>query len=257
MKKKLICFVSAILILVSIFTVTAAAEKIDDYNLEYNLPKEFVVLTEKNADKNDAALKSLGFSVSSFKSYLKNNNIVLFASLTDKSCQLTVNINTTQFSQQTEDFAFLDNEQILSLAADISGVPMSEILVIDSNSNKFASFQSSGTDKVGSFVLQQFITVKNSALYTVSVAFSGTELTAKNLQTSNELLDCISLQNKKSGITINGFQNVAIYIGIIVILLFLLAVLVYIVYTLVTDIAASRNTSDVAPYVKIKRRRFK
>lgn len=257
MKRKLICFVSVLIILISVFTVTAAAEKIDDYNLEYNLPKEFVVLTKKNAEKNEDALKSLGFSVSSFKSYLKNNNIVLFASLTDKSCQLTVNANATQFSEQTEDFAYLSNEQILSLSAPLWGVTPSDVQIVESNSNKFSYFAVSGTDKAGNFTLHQFITVKNSSLYTVSVALSDAAFTAEGSKTANELINCISIENKKSGITVNGFQNTAIYVGIVIILLFLLAVIVYIAYTVVTDFAAARNTSDVAPYVKIKRRRFK
>lgn len=257
MKRKLICFISAVIILLSSFTVTASAEKLDEFNLECNLPKDFVVLTEKNAAKNEAALKSLGFSVSSFKNYLKNNNIVLFASLPDKSCQLTVNVNATQFSQQTEDFAYLNDEQIISLSALLSGVPEAEVQIVESNSNKFACFAVSGADKAGDFALKQFISVKNSELYTVNIAFSDNKITEENEKTAHKLLSCIDIQHKKTGLTVNSFQNTAIYVGIVVILLFLLAVIGYVVYTVITDITAARNTSDVAPYVKIKRRRFK
>ena len=58
-------------------------------------------------------------------------------------------------------------------------------------------------------------------------------------------------------ITMKSLNNVAAYIVLILVIIILVLVVAYFVYTIVKDILEKKNTSDVAPYVKIKRRRFK
>ncbi len=256
MKNKLIGFISAFLVLVSVLTFSVSAEKIDSHNLEFTPPSEFIVLTEENAAKNTAAIESLGFTESSFVGYLKNNNILLFASRADKRCQLTVSVGQTSFSKNVENLAYLENENIKEMLPQLIG-DSTALRIETINDSKFVLSQISGSDNAGEFTSLQYITIKNEKLYTITISFSETELSSESVALANALINSLNIAENSNGITMQGFQNVAIYIGLVVIILFLAAVIVYIIYTVVTDVISNRNTSDVAPYIKIKRRRFK
>ncbi len=255
MKAKLISFISVISVLIMLFTFSASAEKIADYNIDFSLPNEFIVLTEKNAGKNIDTLKSMGFTESSFKSYINNNNIVLFASLPNKSCQIAVNVVSTDFSKETEDFDYLDNEHIERLLPElISGeASLKKIDVL--NGSKFVITENFGNDKAGEFYYLQYVTVKNQNLYTVTLSFD--ESIPEGAAYAGSLMQTFTVSKAKEKITLNGVQNIATYVILVVVIVALAVVIVYIIYTVISDIVRNRNTSDVAPYVKIKRRRFK
>ncbi len=257
MKIRLLGLISVIAIIISLFTFSASAQKIDEFNIDFSLPDDFIVLTETNASKNGDAIKSLGFTESTFKNYINSNNIVLFASVADKSCQITVNVNKTEFTENTENLDYLDDEYIARLLPKLLSekVASNEIKVI--NGSKFVRVQKNGTDNAGDFSALQYITVKNQRLYTVTVSFSQSALSGDNIDYAESLMRKFTINPEKKEITIQNVQNVTVYIVLILIIIFLCAVCIYFLYTIINDIIKSRNTSDVAPYVKIRRRRFK
>lgn len=255
MKSKLICFFTVILVLLSTVTITAGAIELKNYNINFELPKEFTVITDNNIKENSEFLKEINFTENSFKDYISANNIVLFASTQDKSFQIVVNAVETEFSKQTENLSYLDDNYIARLIPKLvtSDVPVTQIKQI--NENKYIMASKQGSDKAGSYRYTQYLTIKNKLLY--NITFSYTENGQANLQKTEELINNLFIDKKSEKITINKIENVAIYVVLILIILFFVAVAVYITYTFINDAIKNRNTSDVAPYVKIKRRRFK
>lgn len=244
-------------VLISLFTVCVNAQGKDKFNIDFSLPEEFVVLTADNLSDNVDEIKSLGFTAESFKSYINAHNIVLFASLPDKSCQITVNVNKTEFTEKTEDLQYLDDEYIARILPKLIGekVASNEIKFI--NDSKFIRIQKSGSDNVGEFSYLQYITVKNKHLYTVTVSFSDNFISSNDIDYVEALMKKFNIFDEKPKITIQNVQNVTVYVILILIIILLTVVSIYFIYTVVSDIIKNRNTSDVAPYVKIKRRRFK
>lgn len=257
LKTKLISLFSVIIIIISGFCFTVSAEKLPEYNVNFDLPNEFIIFTKDNAEKNSQALNSLGFTSSSFKKYISDNNIIMFASLKDKSCQITVNAVKTRFSEQTEDFAYIDDEILKNLIPDLFAESINSFKIETVNENKFIINENLGNDNASDFSYVQYVTVKNGLLYTVTVAFSSEIASLQNTNYVSELMQSFVINKQREKITAVNIQNVAIYVILVLIILFLLFVVIYIVYTFVNDIIKNRNTSDVAPYVKIKRRKFK
>ena len=257
MKIRLLGLVSIIAIIITLFAFPVNAQEIDEFNINFSLPDDFIVLTEDNIKVNENAIKSLGFTQSTFKNYIDTNNIVLFASLADKSCQITVNVIKTDFTKKTENLEYLDDEYIVRLLPKLVSeeVASSEINVI--NGSKFIRIQKSGLDNAGEFSSLQYITVKNQRLYTVTISFSQSIFSNDNMDYAESIMRNFTIHPEKKSITIQNVQNITVYIVLILIIIFLGGVCIYFIYTIVNDIISNRNTSDVAPYVKIKRRRFK
>ncbi len=257
MKTRFLSLIAVIIIIFSLFIVTANAEKIEKFNIEYSLSKEFIVLTEENTASNENAIKSLGFTKESFKDYISANNIVLFASLPDKSCQITVNVNKTEFSEKSEDLDYLDDSYIAQIRSKIVNKKIDSNKIYIINSTKYILIENLGKDNAGEFSSLQFVTIKNKRLYTVTISFNNEELTEENTMLAENLMKGFIISAQKEKVNIKSFQNITVKIILILFIIFLAALVIYFVATLISDFLKNRNTSDVAPYVKIKRRRFK
>lgn len=257
MKFRLFGLILVIILIISLFSFCVSAKKIDKYNIDFSLPDEFVVITDENISANTEVIKSLGFTQDSYKNYIQKNNIILFASLYDKTCQITVNVNKTDFTEKTETFEYLDNEYILEILPKLVGDNTTTAEIKEINGSKFISLQKVRSDKAGQFCSLQFITVKNQQLYTINFAFSQSMLNSENLEYAENILKNLNISTQKSNVTIQKVQNVTVYIVLILIIVILCAICIYCLFSIINDIINNRNTSDVAPYVKIKRRRFK
>ena len=257
MKKRLFCVIFVITVLLSVFSVSANAQEIKKLNMKFDLPDEFIVLTEENIKENPDAVKSLGFTNDTFKTYINSNHIALFASLKDKSCQVTVNVNKTEFTENTDNLNYFDDEYIARILPQLIGgrVATNEIKTI--NDTKYVVVENKGSDSAGEFSFIQYITVKNQRLFTITVSFGNTNITNQNRDYVEALIRKLVISEEKEKITMKGVQNVTYYIVLILVIIFLVLAVGYFIYTIVRDILQKKNTSDVAPYVKIKRRRFK
>lgn len=257
MKKRLFCVIFVITILISVFSVSASAQEVEKFNIEFDLPDEFIVLTEENIKENSDAIKSLGFTNETFKNYINSNHIALFASLNDKSCQITINVNKTKFTENTDSLNYFDDEYIGRILPELLGNKVATNEIKTFNDTKYVVVENKSTDSVGDFSYIQYVTVKNQRLYTITVSFSNANITNENREYTEALIKklVISVPNEK--ITMKSVQNVTVYIVLILVIIFLVLVVAYFAYTIVKDILEKKNTSDVAPYVKIKRRRFK
>lgn len=257
MKKRLFCVIFVITILISVFSVSASAQEVEKYNIDFDLPDEFIVLTEENIKENSDAIKSLGFTNETFKNYINSNHIALFASLNDKSCQITINVNKTKFTENTDSLNYFDDEYIGRILPELLGNKVATNEIKTFNDTKYVVVENKSTDSVGDFSYIQYVTVKNQRLYTITVSFSNANITNENREYTEALIKklVISVPNEK--ITMKSVQNVTVYIVLILVIIFLVLVVAYFAYTIVKDILEKKNTSDVAPYVKIKRRRFK
>lgn len=257
MKKRLFCVIFVITILISVFSVSAFALEVEKFNIDFDLPDEFIVLTEENIKENSDAIKSLGFTNETFKNYINSNHIALFASLNDKSCQITINVNKTKFTENTDSLNYFDDEYIGRILPELLGNKVATNEIKTFNDTKYVVVENKSTDSVGDFSYIQYVTVKNQRLYTITVSFSNANITNENREYTEALIKklVISVPNEK--ITMKSVQNVTVYIVLILVIIFLVLVVAYFAYTIVKDILEKKNTSDVAPYVKIKRRRFK
>lgn len=257
MKKRLFCVIFIITILLSIFSVSAYAQEVKKFNFEFDLPDEFIVLTEENIKENSDAIKSLGFTNETFKNYINSNHIALFASLKDKTCQITINVNKTEFTESTDNLNYFDDEYIGRILPELLGnkVATNEIKTI--NDTKYVVVENKSKDSVGDFSYIQYVTVKNQRLYTTTVSFSDVSITNENREYTEGLMKKLIISVPSEKITMKSVQNVTVYIVLILVIIALVLVVAYFIYTIVKDIIEKKNTSDVAPYVKIKRRRFK
>lgn len=257
MKKGFLSVILVITVLVSLFSFSAVAREIEKFNISFDLPDEFIVLTEENIKENSATIKSLGFTNETFKNYITSNHIALFASTADKMCQITVNVNKTDFTEKTENLNLFDDVYIGRLIPDLLGkkVTSNEIKVL--NDTKYIVVENISKDIVGDFSYIQYVTVKNSRLYTITLSFNQPNISNDNREYANSILKRFVISEPKGKVTIEGVQNVTVYFVLIVVIILLVLICAYFVYTIIKDIIEKKNTSDVAPYVKIKRRRFK
>lgn len=246
-----------ILIVFSLFSFGASAEEISDYNLDFKLPNEFIVITKDNAKEHSEFLETMNFTASSFQNYIINNNIILFATTSNKTTQISVNAVKTDFSEQTEDLNYLEDEYIARLLPEMidDNISSNEIKVF--KDSKFIKVTNKSFDKAGEYCYLQYITVKNGYLFNITFSFSVNSLTQSDIDYADALMKNLTIDKAREKITITGIENIATHIVLVLVILFLISAVVYIIYTFIMDIIKNRNTSDVAPYVKIKRRRFK
>lgn len=257
MKKRFFCVIFIITILLSIFSVSAYAQEVKKYNIKFDLPDDFIVLTEESVKENSDAIKSLGFTNETFKSYITSNHIALFASVQDKSYQISLNVNKTEFTEKTDNLIYFDDEYIARILPELVGKKVSTNEIKTINDSKYVVIENKGADSAGEFSYIQYITIKNQRLYTVTFSFNDLQITNGNREYAESLMKRLIISATKEKITMKSLNNVAAYIVLILVIIILVLVVAYFVYTIVKDILEKKNISDVAPYVKIKRRRFK
>lgn len=254
MKRKLLNFAVILTIFINIFVFNASAVSLKDYNLKIDFPKSFTVIDEKNIADNTDFLKTLKFDAGKFKEYIVKNNIIVFAADPSVGCEVSVKCITTTFTENVGDLSLLNAESMASLADEL--LVNGTYQVSEVNSIKYFVQNFTASDKGGSFSGIQYITLKNGSMYTLSFTFNGETLTDENFNIVSDIINNTKIKTVSSGVTSKQVSDIVVIVILIVVIIALVVAAIYIIVTVVLDLSGKKNQSDVAPYVKIKRRKF-
>lgn len=240
----------AVFLIFSLCIPASAAEQGE--NVEIDVPENFTVINSSNAAEHKEFLESINFTVKNFKVFLTDNSILLYA--TNKSGgELTIKKYASEFSKTIDDLYFMEDSDIRKVFdkyfADISY----STVKVEKSKNAFVKFEYDNSDKGGEFYGVQLLTVKNGEIY--SINFTDSDKNKLDDSTVNLLITSFNYKGKTSLEAVKPDTVITVIIlGVAVIAFFCIAV--YIIITFVTDIKERRDQNDVAPYVKIKRRKF-
>lgn len=252
-------FLSLICVLCLLFALpfTALAKgvkaEVSEYDLSVILPEGSVPLTESVASKESELIESFGYTVTSFKNYLKTNQIILFASAPDGT-QISVKRWESDFSADAEDMSYLSDTALTSVAKQLvtlSGATYKTVLV---NSMKLIEIRSNGKDSGGDFSSVQYITIRNGAFYSVNIAFSG-KLDDTKVQSAWDIICGLKI---KDNISKSPWTFSAVFEMVLICVLIIAAIVaaVLVILSFVKDIRSKRaNTADEVEYIE-RRDRF-
>ncbi|MBQ0083547.1 MAG: hypothetical protein KBS52_02125, partial [Clostridiales bacterium] len=199
---------------------------------------------------NKEYLHSINFSEKSFKDYIKEKSVIVYA--TDKkSGEITLTRKSAEFAREIDDLYFVDDNGVHEIFDKILG--SNDYGIVDCGKNRFIRFEYENKDKGGVFSGFQLITVKNGELYAINYTVSGNDIIDENIKLS--LISSFEYTGDTELGKVGADTVITIIILILAILVFV-GIAAYIVYTFYKDIKARKDENDVAPYVKIKRRKF-
>jgi hypothetical protein len=227
------------------------------HSLSLTLPDGYVLLNSETAEDHLSLIESLGYSLSSFKNYLKPAGdglpSTLFIGLDPTTrAQITVKSWSTDFSKRVGSFAFLDSESLSLAAKELVTTKGASYKTVTANGMKLIEIRSTTKDSGGEFCSVQYITVCNSNFYSLNFAFSGAIDDGK-VATAWGVLNSFEIKNK---IPVSAFDFGSIMV-IILIFLAIIGTLVFaafIIVSIVKDLKKRRLDPD-EDFDFIKRRK--
>ena len=252
MKKKL-SFLVIFLVLLSVISVNASALHIKEGNITVDIPNEYTCVTRDNIDQNLRLLGEMKFNRNDFEKDLKENKIILFARNSQKD-EIIVKLDKAVWSEEF-DIDLLDADAFQKIAVSLSsGLDYEKVTL---GENVFVRTNLVGKDNGGHFSVIRYMSVQKGNLISVEFLFAGDINNDKIIFTEGVMA---SLDLPKSSDNVSkagdGVNDIIVKCLIILAIIVGVGVCVYIAITIVRDIRDKRNTNDVAPYVKIKRRKF-
>lgn len=235
------------------FTVSAADKKVmvGEHDLSLTLPEEYVLLNNETASDEKELIESYGYTVSSFKSYLKTNQIIMFATAPATKTQISIKSWNSDFSSDAGDMSYLSDEALSSVAKELVTVSGASYKTVSVNSMELLEIRSSGNDSGGNFCSVQYVTIRNGAFYSINFAFSG-ELDNSKVQNA---WDTICTLNIKDTLTQNAWNISSIFEMILIWALIILAVVavVVVIISFIRD-AQNRRSDTIQDVEYIERR---
>ena len=233
------------LALMCLFSITAFAATPADVDISLNLDEEFFIITEDLVSKNEEIVENLGYTKSSFKALFTKGTLVAFILHSGTKSQIQIRAEETQFSKKLEDLSLLSEENLLSVAKELSSGAKGVVNIKDT---AFVHSVSQITDDAGSYSVSQYITIKNGRLYTFnfysnspSESFEQQVLAAAQIKTIK----------KKATVT----ETVMLVLMSVLILGFATA-MGFLIFSIISQIRKKREDNDVREFVRIKRRKF-
>ncbi len=249
MKSKILTVILLFVFLFS-FALPTMAKEVKNDSITINIPDSFKIIGIDNAEEFSGYLENRGFSLNSFKKYIEDNSVLVYATDT-AACEIVISKHSFSFSSGISDLYYIKTEDIPEIFSDI--LINDKYSVTDYNNNRFIKCMYTGSDNGGDFFGVQLLTVKNGEVYTINYTVPKADDADDN--TINALLKSFEVKSANSNAA-QKLDSVIIYIIIIAIILLSVAVASYILYTFVLDFKSRKNENDVAPYVVIKRRKF-
>ncbi len=253
LKRRIFALLSVLCILIGAFSLTATAYSDKENYFSINVPEQYTVINADNVKSNQDFLQKINYTASGFKDYLKNNNIVFYAINKTDGSEIVLKCISSEFSKSIEDMNFLGNDALVSVADKI--LQDKSYTAYEKNGSKFLIVDIDSEDRGGSFYGTQFLTVKNGILYSLSFTFKD----STTALSSNEIVNTVFEEfyiSDNSGFSWENFGDIIITVIITLCIILFVIVSGYVVYTFINDIRTKNSTNDVAPYVKIKRRKF-
>lgn len=258
MKKVFIKILSAVVSVaaVMLFTVNAAAEgekiSLKEHFLTIELSDAYTVLDSSNVSKNEEVVEKFGYTVSSFKNYLQQNNILFFG-VDSNGTQCFLKCWQTDFSKEITDLSVLDDETLKSVATQIITISEAAYKTATVNGMRFFEVSATDTDSGGNFYSVQYITIRNGKIYSLNFAFPGTE-SKENKAAAWETVTTLKIEDKARSSPwdmASVFELVLIWAIIIV----AVAGAVVIIISFVRDIKARKNESQSGTETIMRRKK--
>lgn len=250
MRKKLLRFLIITLSALWIFSFSTFAQTIKSDDIQIEIPDNFTVINTDNVSEHKDYLESINFSEKAFEDYKQEKSIIVYG--TDKNgSEISVICRDASFSKKIDDLYYLEYSDIESVFDEF--LTDKNYTILESGQNRFLKYEYKGKDKGGDFSGFELITIKNGKIYTINYSVSGNDNISENIKL--KLINSFEYTGKSSlnDISVNTIITLIILILAIIVCL---SVVIYLVYTFVRDIKAKKEQNDVAPYVKIKRRKF-
>ena len=254
MKNKLLNVIALTVLLLFVFTIGSLAVSVENDNTKISIPNGYKYVTQSTIDENLQLISEINFSRNDFEKYLIDNKIILFAYNGVNKNEIIVKQEKDVW-ESTFDIDLLSEESLAKIAPKLTSDLDYERLTL--GDYVFLRTSVSGSDKGGAFNVIRYITIQNGDLISVEFMFSG-DFSVENTKFSDSVMGTFYTPKGTNNVrNSKGIANdVAVKCLIIAAVIAGVGVAVYIVITIVIDIRKKRNTSDVAPYVKIKRRKF-
>lgn len=148
---------------------------LDSHNLSLSLDEEYYMLTKENASKNKDIIEEFGYTVTSFKTYMEQNNILIMGIDTKEKIQLTLKAWETAFSKDIVELSVLNETAISDIAKKLVTINGSSWRTVKINNMQMIEVRFAGSDEKGSFYSVQYITIRNGKIYSLGLNFSGEE----------------------------------------------------------------------------------
>ena len=236
-----------------LFAVNASAYTDKDKNFSIFVPDSFTEINSVNVKEHQDFLQKINYTTSGFKDYLKKNNIVYYAINKQNGSEIVLKCVSSEFSKNIEDLYLLDNNALDNVAKRL--FDKSDYTVFEKNGTKFLKVSINSNDNGGAFYGSQCFTVKNGLIYSLSMTFGENISDMAAIEIQDSILDGFYI-NEKSGFSWSNFGDIIITVIVTACILLFVAVAGYVVYTFINDVRNKNSSNDVAPYVKIKRRKF-
>lgn len=222
--KRIFAIIFAVLIALqlSVFTFADSGKvKIDTTN------SSIVVQTPDNITADNGIV--YGMPESDFKEYMISNNMVLYGSYSDNLFVFNLSCAKTSFSGEAVNFFQMEDDAVLAFADDFvqnkDGIAaVNDIKYVISKSKK-------ETDNV-TFSTVQYITVKNSELYVLTVNVPG-EINSDIADKIDDLLERITINQVKEKANISSYLTIGL---IILLILVILTVIILVAVSIVKDL---------------------
>ena len=178
--------------------------------------------------KNKEAIENFGYTVSSFKSYLKQNNVLIFALDKQNKTQLAVKCFETDFSKEILELSALDDDAVNKVAKKLVTADGSVYKLDTVNGMKMIEARLSQKSEKESYFSVQYITIRNGKIYSFSLSFEGEESeesinTAWNLVKGFFIKD-VTTVSSWSAANIFEFSVIWIIIGVAVLAIVLIII---------------------------------
>ena len=227
-----------------------------EYSVSFHTPDGYTGIDAENAAKYESAIKLLGHSVSSFKNYLKANNVLVFAVWKDNSRQIRLSWDKTEFSQDLYDMSLLKTEALDRLGKQIIGddsqatwnlVSIDDIVYFEIINN--ANDEESSTSV-------QYFTIKNGTIYTLILYGDNTVADEAFINEAAQVAGALKISHKKTGITASDADTVLEIVLIFLLLAAALVVAVLIIISFFRDARRRRDSDQNGGEMTIHRRKY-
>lgn len=152
---------------------------IKEENLTLSVSEDYILLNGDNAAKNSDTIEKLGYTLSSFKTYLSQNGIVAFGFDAKNKTQLILKSFETDFSKDIVELSLLNEEALLQVTKKLVTIPEASWRIVKINDMQTIEVRFSGEDQNGEFYSVLYITIRNGKIYSLAHIFSGEKSEAK------------------------------------------------------------------------------
>lgn len=255
MKKAAICIVFLHLLL-TIFTASVLAFQDETHGLSLVMPSEYVELTKTNAGEQEDLLDSLGYTEESFLTFLKKSGILVFAMADNNKKQIMVKSWQSDFSNDVEDLAQLDDNAVSAVAAQLITDEKLNYKFVAANSMKLIEIRTSSKDSGGDFSSVQYLTIRNGRFYSLIFSFSEPVLSEQSVSSAWGVLAGYRIESKLKTGSFWDFSSILIMILVCILVLAALIVIGLIIFSFISDFRNRKKQVEDGSDISIKRRKF-